>query len=134
MHLETTGDTCPNYKLWLSYTGNETRISVSQLMNKDRLIRDREQVAHRDTIMDERAELIARIEAAIGRLQKLAEGSAEVMQGDLQVPLFQKVNRLTSDNDALREEVATLKDKRAADVKELDTLLAELKPLIEGAA
>lgn len=98
------------------------------------MIRDREQVAHRDTIMDERAELIARIEAAIGRLQKLAEGSAEVMQGDLQVPLFQKVNRLTSDNDALREEVATLKDKRAADVKELDTLLAELKPLIEGAA
>ena len=84
--------------------------------------------------MDEQSKYIGRIEAALSRIRAATDGSKMVADGGGEVPLFKKVEILKTDNEALRAEVASLVEKREADVKELDTLLAELKPLIEEAS
>jgi len=80
--------------------------------------------------MAQKKEALARIESALERIKKVADGSVEVDHDGEALPLFRKVRRLKRDRDTAAHELATLRRKRDEDVAEIDALVSQLKPLI----
>lgn len=78
--------------------------------------------------MEHLKELENRIDSALRRIRAAGEETAR--KSDDGVALRDKLQNITAQNGSLTDEVASLRKKREADVQELDTLLAELKPLI----
>ncbi len=78
-------------------------------------------------------ELMARIDAAMGRIRAATEEDTMVELENHKVPLFRKVDRLNRANISLSEQLDDLKAQRDRDIAELDALVDELKPLIGDA-
>lgn len=79
--------------------------------------------------MSELDELEGRIFSALGRIKAVVEDSHNV--GAAEMPLLEKLKSYDELNAELGQEVVNLREKREKDVRELDTLLSELKPLIQ---
>ncbi len=79
--------------------------------------------------MSDLNEIEGRIFSALGRIRAVVEDSNSV--GAQEMPLLEKLKSYDQLNAELGEEVVNLREKREKDVRELDTLLSELKPLIQ---
>lgn len=80
--------------------------------------------------MDDMDGVLARIDAAMTRIRAAVDDNASTEHEGEAIPLYRKARRLGRANDVLRHELDTLREKRAQDIKEIDELVTQLKPLI----
>lgn len=77
--------------------------------------------------MNELKTLEARLKSASDRISAAIMARNEAASGPLENA------EMLDENARLKHDLESLRTQRAADLAELDTLLEELKPLIEGA-
>ncbi|MFC7703482.1 hypothetical protein ACFQXB_04660 [Plastorhodobacter daqingensis] len=94
----------------------------------------RHHLAQQDGASEERARLAAQLEVHGREIQRLRRANGHVRQviGRLRAALEARVSDPQLVNEAMAAELEALQAARSVDLAEIDEILAELDPLVEG--